>query len=296
MRVLTAGWHGQIAHALSALIAMRTDVTAYAVGRPALDLASVPGVARTLFDIEPDVVINAAAYTNVDGAEDEPERAAQHNASGAAGLAAHAARRGIPIIHLSTAYVYDGSQTRPYTEADPTRPLNAYGRSKLDSERATADANPRHIILRTSWIHSPYGSNFVESMVRRARTEDAVDVVSDQFGCPTYATHLADTILQIITQLIEAPSDDHWGIYHAAGAGSASWFDIASRTFEASAALGGPTANARPISAEDYPTRATRLANSELDCTKLANVFGITMPDWREGVDDCVRHLLDADA
>jgi dTDP-4-dehydrorhamnose reductase len=292
MRVLTAGWHGQVAHALSALLATRTDVSAYAVGRPALDLATVPGVARTLFDIAPDVVINAAAYTNVDGAEDEPERARRHNAAGAAGLAAYAAKRGIPIIHLSSAYVFDGHQSRPYVESDPPQPSNAYGRSKLDSEQAIATANPRHIVLRTAWLYSPYGSNFVSTMLDRARSESAIDVVADQYGTPTYAAHLADAILGIATMVVDTPSAAYWGTYHAAGSGRASWFDIASHAFRASAALGGPTAAAHPISSANYPTRAARLANSQLDCTRLREVFGIELPDWRTGVDDCVRQLL----
>ncbi|MGI9521493.1 MAG: dTDP-4-dehydrorhamnose reductase [Hyphomicrobiaceae bacterium] len=294
MRILVAGWHGQVARALSSRVANRSDVVAYAVGRAAQDLSGTPGIAQTLFGIAPEVIVNAAGYMNVDGAEDEPEEALHQNMAGAAQLAALAARRNLPIIHLSTAHVYSGEKQGAYSESDAAHPLNAYGRSKLESERALAEANPRHVILRTAWIYSPFGQNFVKSILERAARDSEIPLVDDQYGSPTYALHLADAILQICKQITTSPSEEYWGIYHAAGSGTASWHDIAEFVFKTSSALGGPSATARPISHSSYQTRSRRPENSRLDCAKLESVFGVEFPDWHLGVDDCLRHLLEA--
>ena len=292
MRILVAGWHGQVAHALSERTARRTDITAFAVGRPALDLTDNPSVGRSVFGIEPDVIINTAAFTDVDGAEDQPMKAQRQNVIGAANLASDAARREIPIIHLSTAHVFDGEKTAPYCEDDDARPLNSYGRSKLESERCVAAVNPRHVIVRTGWIFSPYGRNFVKSMLGRAGDEGTIDVVADQTGSPTYALHLADALLDLAAGLVKRPDPTLFGIYHAASSGQASWYGVSQRVFEASQRLGGPVMQLRPISHQQYPVGSARANNACLDCDKLKRHFGITLPDWRDGVDDCVQRLL----
>lgn len=293
MRIVVAGWHGQLAHELSALAAARHDVTAFAVARPALDLCDSPSVGRTVFGIAPDIIINTAAYTDVEGAEAEPARAFRLNTVGAASLAAQAAKIGIPIIQLSTGHIFDGEKAGAYCEDDDPGPLNVYGRSKLESERAVADANPRHIILRTTWIHSPYGRNFVKSILREASRRATIDVVDDEIGSPTYARDLAAAILDIATMVLAAPEGARWGTYHVAGTGGGvSWYGFAQQVIQASRLLGGPCADLHAIKSRDYGAHAARPRNSCLDCSRLQTVFGLTMPDWRPAVDDCVRRLL----
>lgn len=292
MRIVVAGWHGQLAHELSALAAVRDDVTAFAVARPALDLCDSPSVGRTVFGIAPDIIINTAAYTDVEGAEAEPAQAFRSNTFGAASLAAQAARIGIPIIQLSTGHIFDGEKAGAYSEDDDPGPLNVYGRSKLESERAVADANPHHIILRTTWIHSPYGRNFVKSMLCAARQRATIDVVDDEIGSPTYARDLAGAVLDIAGKVLAAPESARWGTYHVAGTGSVSWYGLAQQVIQASRALGGPTAELHAIKGQDYGTHAARPRNSCLDCSRFQSVFGLTMPDWRPSVDDCVHRIL----
>ncbi len=293
MRILVAGWHGQVALALSTAAARRDDVEAYAVGRPALDLADRPAIARTLFGIAPDVIINTAAYTDVDGAEAEPAIAFRRNSEGAAGLARQAARMGIPIIHLSTAYVFDGSKSSAYSETDATAPINVYGNSKWRGEQAVAEANPKHLILRTGWVHSPDGRNFITSVLGQAMTADRIDVVGNEYGSPTYAPHLADAIIELAARIRQSDGPAPWGIYHIANPGSASWFDVAQRVFETSGKTGGPAARAVPVRGNAPTTgRARRPANAALDCSKLADIFGISLPDWQTGVDHCAEAFV----
>ena len=208
MRILVAGWHGQVAMALSEAATRRDDVEAYAVGRPALDLTDRPSIGRTLFGITPDVIINTAAYTDVDGAEREPHIADRRNTEGAAALANQAARIGVPIIHLSTVYVFDGDKPAAYVEDDPAQPINAYGRSKQAGEAAVADANARHVILRTGWVYSPFGRNFVRNILDRGARETALAIDDEQRGSPTYAPHLATAILDIAARVAQAATAD----------------------------------------------------------------------------------------
>ncbi len=292
MRLLIAGWQGQLARALMDVVPGRADVTACAIGRPALNICEVGSIERALSDIRPDVIINTAAYTAVDRAEIEPERAFALNRDGARMLAGVAARRGIPIIHLSTDYVFDGRAALAYVETDPTAPTTVYGRSKLEGEEAVRAANPKHIILRTAWVYSPLGRNFVTTIVQRAREDAPLRVVTDQHGSPTYAPHLADVILALAGRLT-APTgkDPSWGIYHAAGSGRASWYDVAHQVLLSSDDLKPAIARLVAISSTEHPTRARRLVNSELDCTKLYRTFQIRLPPWREGVAACVERL-----
>lgn len=292
MRVLITGSHGQVAQTLARVAASSTEVSALAMGRPALDLCSVPSIRRALFEISPDIVINTAAYTDVDSAEREPQRAFDLNANGAAAIAAEAAQAKIPIVHLSTDYVFDGRKSGPYTEDDQPAPTSVYGLSKLQGEVAVAGANSRHVILRTAWIHSPEGRNFVTTMIERARKSSKIEVVDDQTGSPTYARHLAELILSIAVHVVSQPAASTWGVYHAAGSGGASWCGLAQEVFAVSRRFGGPVAEITPINSSQYPTVAPRPQNSQLDCTKLERTFGLQLPDWREGVKDCMRCLL----
>lgn len=300
MRLLVAGWQGQVARALAEAVPACADIEACALGRPALDICDVRTITRALSDVQPDVVINTAAYTAVDKAEEEPDRAFALNRDGAALLAKAAAERGAAIIHLSTDYVFDGAKRTPYTEDDATSPASVYGRSKLEGEEAVKAANPKHIIMRTAWVYSPFGSNFVKTMLRLAESRERLGVVDDQIGNPTYAPHLAEAILAVarqVSQAAKAGSDAAgssaapWGIYNATGAGSTSWCGLARDVFEQAKVAGGAVAAVDAISTADYPTAAVRPANSQLDCSKLAAVFGAQLPPWREGVKECVARL-----
>ncbi len=201
MRLLIAGWQGQIARGLVEAAPACPDVKACAVGRAALDICEARSIERALSQIEPSIVINSAAYTAVDKAETDEQRAFALNRDGAKMLAEAAARRGIPIIHISSDYVYDGRKSEPYVEDDPTHPMTVYGRSKLEGEAAVRQANPKHVVLRTSWVFSPSGRNFVKTMLTQAGEQDRVRVVEDQRGSPTYAPHLVAAILELARQL-----------------------------------------------------------------------------------------------
>lgn len=293
MRLLISGWQGQLARSLGEVATQRSDVTAVAIGRPALDLVKLPTILRTLADSKPDIVINTAAYTAVDKAESEPEAAMALNRDGARLIAMAAAERGIPIIHLSTDYVFDGHKPEPYVETDQTGPLNVYGRSKLEGEAAVRDANPRHLVLRTAWVHSPFGQNFIKTMLRLAGERPVVRVVDDQVGSPTYAPHLATAILDLASAVMTGGTrESRWGTYHLAGTGVASWCDVAKVAFAASSTAGGPRAEVVAISSAEYPTPAARPGNSRLDCSKAKREFGVSLPDWRTGVEACVHRVL----
>ena len=293
MRLLITGWQGQLARSIAEAATRRSEITALSIGRPALDLCARPSILRTLADNAPDIIVNTAAYTAVDKAERERDAAFALNRDGAGLLAEAAAARGVPIIHVSTDYVFDGAKTTPYVETDATAPLNVYGASKLAGEQVVAAANRRHVILRTAWVHSPFGQNFVKTMLRLAGERPRLKVVADQLGNPTYAPHLAAAILDIALSLPgRGDSDPAWGLYHAAGSGETSWHGLACAVFARSRALGGPAVEVDPIPAASYPTAAARPTNSRLDCSRLQAQFGLHLPDWQDGAADCVTRLL----
>ena len=302
MRIVVTGREGQLAHSLRA-VGASSGVDIVCLGRPQLDLSEAATVSAALLGTGADVIINAAAYTAVDRAESEPEKAHAVNAAGA-GLVAQAAQRlGVPIVHISTDYVFDGGWQHPYREEDRVCPLGAYGASKHEGELRVAAANPRHVICRTSWVYSPYGQNFVKTMLRLAGERDEVGVVADQLGSPTYALDLAETLLRIARRVLDEKVVDEkaadtplFGVFHVAGGGQASWADLAEAVFAASASSGGPSARVRRIDTKDYPTPARRPADSRLDTGKLQERYGIVLPDWRASVGDCVSRLLAARA
>ncbi len=297
MRLLVTGSHGQVARCFLEAAPASPGITACAIGRPALDICSTPTIERAIADIRPNVIINTAAYTAVDDAEGEPERAHALNCDGARLMSEAANRRGVPIIHISTDYVFDGQKASAYLEIDATTPTSIYGRTKLDGERAVAAANPKHIILRTAWVYSPFGKNFVKTILSNAAKGNPLRVVEDQIGSPTYAPHLVEAILAIAEQITGPEArTDAWGVYHAAGQGAASWFDVAREILAQSKAVGGPQTALSAIGSDGYPTRATRPKNSILDCTKMKRVFGAELPPWQAGVAQCVRRLLEQSA
>ncbi len=292
MRIAVTGRTGQVVQSLLAR-AEAASVTVIPVGRPELDLAQPDGVRQALGEARPDCIVNAAAYTAVDKAETEPELAMRFNGEGAGTVAAAAAALGVPLIQISTDYVFDGMAPRPWRESDAIAPLSAYGRSKLAGEEAVTASGADWTILRTAWVYSPYGANFVKTMLRLAESRDEIGVVSDQLGSPTSALDLADTIIAVAKALAARPGEASLrGVFHAAGTGEASWADLAAAVFAASAALGGPSAAVRRIATIDYPTPARRPANSRLDCSLLAERHGLRLPPWQDSVKTCVATLL----
>lgn len=294
MRIAVTGREGQVARCLVERSRDRSGIDVVAIGRPELDLRRPETILPALRAASPDLVVSAAAYTAVDKAEDEPEVAAAVNAAGAGKVAESAAALGVPVIHLSSDYVFAGDGNRPYDERDPTEPQSIYGRTKLAGEVAVAIENPRHVILRTAWVYSPFGKNFVKTMLFLAADRGVVRVVADQFGNPTSALDIADAILAIAPKLLgEAPASRS-GIFHLAGSGSTHWAGLAARVFETSRVLGGPWARVEAIATVDYPTRARRPANSCLSTDRLRDVFGWQAPDWRVSCDAVVRRLVGA--
>jgi len=291
MKVLVIGAKGQLTRSLIGA-KKPVGVEIVAIGRPACDLFLPDTVARTFDLIGPKLVVNTAAYTNVDNAESEQELAHAVNAEGAAVVARACNVRDIPLIHISTDYVFDGSKREPYVEDDLVGPLGVYGCTKLEGELAVAKTCAQHIVLRTAWIISPFGHNFVKTMLRIAEDRTEIGVVADQIGSPTYAPHLASAILEICQSIVTRHEGQiSWGTYHAAGTGEATWCDLAREVFLRSKNLGGSYAVVRPIETAAYPTAACRPANSCLSSAKLARVFGISLPSWQDGVRECVAQL-----
>jgi dTDP-4-dehydrorhamnose reductase len=293
IRIAVTGTHGQVARSLAERAMVSDEFQVTCVGRPSLDLAALDEANLAAAIGDADVLVSAAAYTDVNRAEAEPELADRVNALAPGQLASFANARGIPLIQLSTDYVFDGTKPTPYTEADPVCPINAYGCSKAAGERAVAANCPRHVILRTSWIYSPFNRNFVRTMLDLARKQTEVRVVSDQIGHPTSAADIADGILAVAKGLVAGHGDERFGIFHMAAGGAASWADFASAVFAASVERGGPTARVVPIASTDYQTPARRPANSRLDCTKIARVYRVSLPQWQSSLGPCVRRILE---
>lgn len=293
MRITVTGSEGQVVRSLVERSQGIPGIEVIPVGRPVLDLLRPETILPAIRATRPDIVVSAAAYTAVDKAEDEPEIAAAINATGAGKVAEAAAALGLPVIHLSTDYVFAGDGEGPYGEADPTNPQSVYGQTKLDGERAVAAANPRHAILRTAWVYSPFGKNFAKTMLFLAESRDVVRVVADQFGNPTSALDIADGILAVAPQLLGDVPESRFGVFHLAGTGATHWAGFAARIFETSRALGGPWARVEEIPTSEFPTKARRPANSRLSTERLHEVFGRRAPDWRISCDAVVRRLTD---
>jgi dTDP-4-dehydrorhamnose reductase len=286
MKVLVTGTEGQLARSLVERGALHSEIELVTLGRPKLDLEQSGSGAAAVAQIAPDIIINAAAYTAVDQAEDESERAFRINADAAGEIAAAAAKAGAPVIQLSTDYVFDGNGSGAYSEDAPVSPLGVYGRSKLVGEEQVRAANPRHAIVRTAWVYSPFGKNFVKSIMAAAGVRDRLTVVDDQRGSPSSALDLADGLLAMVK------ADSGWGeTYHLAGSGETSWCDFAREIMDQCAANGLPHVPVDPIRTEDWPTRAVRPRNSVLDSGKFSQTFGFVMPDWRASTREVVERL-----
>ncbi|MET0169195.1 MAG: dTDP-4-dehydrorhamnose reductase [Aliihoeflea sp.] len=286
-RVLVLGKSGQLANALSRLD--QPGATIICIGRPDLDLENEASIRGAIARHTPDVVINAGAFTAVDRAESETDAAMAINAEGAGNAAAACAEAGIPIVHISTDYVYSGSKTAPYVENDATGPINAYGRSKLAGEVAVATHNPAHVILRTGWLYAPWGTNFARTMMRLSQERDVVRVVGDQFGTPTYVPHLAETVMKVALASSTVSDIAKRGIFHIASTGEASWADFAEYLFAVSKRHGGAYSRVERIGTAQYPTPAARPGYSVLSTAKLREVFGLEMPAWQTGADAFVE-------
>jgi dTDP-4-dehydrorhamnose reductase len=294
MRIVVTGRTGQVAQSLLER-GKASNVNVYAVARADMDLSRPAEVEAALINLAPDVIVNAAAYTAVDRAESEPDLAYRINALGAGAAARAAARLGIPIIQLSTDYVFGGSLDRAYREDDPTGPLGVYGDSKLRGERAVA-ANGNHVILRTAWVYSPFGRNFARIMLALAAQREKISVVSDQLGTPTCALDIANGIIAVARNLLDRPAANELrGIFHMTGGGDTNWAEFATAIYAASAAAGGPSACVVPISTSENPTAARRPANSRLDNNRLANIHGVRLPRWQQSLPACIERLVARD-
>jgi dTDP-4-dehydrorhamnose reductase len=293
MRIAVTGSQGQVAQALRERGAER-QIEIVTLARPRIDLAEPATIAPAIAAAAADLIVNAAAFTAVDKAEGEEALATRINGAGAGAVARAAAAQGVPIIHLSTDYVFDGALDRPYREDDPTGPINAYGRSKLAGETAVRAANPRHVILRTAWVYSPFGVNFVRTMLWLGETRPIVGVVADQTGAPTCALAMADAILDIGRRLQAAEGDERLlGTFHLTGGGVASWADFAEAVFAEAALHGRRAVAVRRMTSDEYPTAARRPANSRLDNEKLMRTYAIALPAWQMSLASVIQRLLE---
>jgi dTDP-4-dehydrorhamnose reductase len=292
VRLVVTGREGQVAASLLQAGQVRSDVQVVAIARPEIDLSRPGTIIDAIVAARPDIVVSAAAYTAVDQAEDEPDLAYAVNAVGAGKVAEAAASLGVPVIHISTDYVFDGKAPNPYVETDATAPIGVYGASKLAGEQAVAALNPHHLILRTAWVYSPFGRNFVKTMLRLAADRSEIPVVADQWGSPTSAHDIAGGILQAAATLHRDKGFAGFGTYHLAGTGYTNWSGFARHVLDASRMCGGPWAQVREIATADYPTRARRPVNSRLSTTKFGAMFGWELPDWRQSTEQVVRLLV----
>jgi dTDP-4-dehydrorhamnose reductase len=291
MKLLVLGAGGQVGHELCRL-AWPAGSELAAFDRSAVDITQREVVSAAVARERPAIVINAAAYTAVDRAEREPDIAWAGNCTGPANLAAACRDAAIPLIHLSTDYVFDGSKKGAYREDDPVRPLGVYGESKEAGERAVREALARHVILRTAWVYSAHGHNFIKTMLRLGAERPVLRVVADQIGSPTSAADIAAAIGAIV-QRLEA-GNSSWGTYHFAGGGTATWHGFAEAIFELASPWRGPPPLVEAITTADYPTPARRPANSVLDCRRIGEAFGIVPRPWREALGEVIGDLYEA--
>ncbi|MEW6164430.1 MAG: dTDP-4-dehydrorhamnose reductase [Pseudomonadota bacterium] len=285
-RILLTGINGQVGWELRRALQPLGEVIA--ADRARCDLADPDALRAVLREARPAIIVNPAAYTAVDQAESEADRAMAINATAPGILATEAKRLDALLVHFSTDYVFDGAKVVPYTEDDPTAPLGAYGRSKLAGEHAIAASGCRHLIFRTCWVYGARGRNFLLTMLRLARERDELRVVDDQHGAPTWSRMIAET-----TALALARHTDQQGIYHLAAAGETSWHGFAERIVTAARQRGLLTKAipVRRIATADFPTPARRPANSRLDCGRLAQDFGLSLPDWGRQLELCMDEL-----
>jgi dTDP-4-dehydrorhamnose reductase len=286
-KIIVFGGNGQVGGALARLgPSLGWDIQSF--DHAAGDIANPPSINRLIEACRPSLVINAAAYTKVDVAESEAEEAFQVNAEGALCVAEACRRAGIPLIHFSTDYIFDGLASQPYREDDNQAPLNVYGRSKAEGEELVCAVLVEHVILRSSWIYAATGRNFLLTMLRLGADRAELGVVDDQVGCPTYADDIAKAALIAADNAVNGKG---FGVYHCCNAGETSWFNFAKCIFAEAARYGGPSPRVKPITTAEYPLPARRPAYSVLDCQKIAQMHGVAMRHWHEAMVDCIADI-----
>ena len=285
LKVLICGQHGQVSRALQQRLGGVAEFIV--LGRDQLDLAQPQQIRQQVRALAPQLIINAAAHTAVDQAQNEPELAFAINATAPGILAEEALALGVPLLHYSTDYVFDGCKTAPYNESDAPHPLGVYGQSKLAGEQAIRDVGGAHLILRTSWVYSNHGKNFLLTMQRLLQEKPHLRVVADQVGAPTWASTIAHST-RLLIERWQAGLAGTWGTYHLSAAGETSWFGFTQAIAEHLQAQGKPCATLEAIPSSAYPTPAPRPLNSRLDCKRLADEWGVTQPDWRSALRECL--------
>jgi dTDP-4-dehydrorhamnose reductase len=295
MRILLTGRNGQLGFELQRALAPLGEVLAIDSGE--CDLADAPAIRQLVRQMKPDLIVNPAAYTAVDAAEDQRDLVMAVNATAPEVLGQEAHALGIPVFHYSTDYVFDGLKDSPYVEGDPTAPLSAYGLSKQQGEARLQAATPRHLIMRTSWVFGMQGQNFAKTMLRLAQERDELRVVNDQIGAPTPASLLADLTAHLVRQIRTSGADAFpFGLYHVSASGETSWCDYARHVLEQATirgyALKVTPDRVTPIPTDAYPTRARRPGNSRLDTSKFRRTFGLQLPPWQQGLNHTLQHIL----
>lgn len=293
LRILVTGGDGQVGWELARTLVSLGRVTA--TGRADMDLTSDDSIRAVIDKVRPQLIVNAAAYTAVDHAESDPELARRINIDAVATLAGEAKSIGAAIIHYSTDYVFDGTKRGAYTEEDATNPLSVYGRTKLGGEQALAQAEIPYLILRTSWVYSSRGNNFLRTIFKRAAEKPELRIVNDQHGAPTWSRDIAQATAGIATQWLNRSLPAPSGIYHVTAVGDTTWYGFAKealRMCESSSAEEGKFARLVPIATAEYPTPAARPKNSRLDCGKLVRTFGLKLPLWSVSLAAVVQELV----
>jgi len=285
LKILITGQHGQLSQALQQRLQGLGELIV--LGRDRLDLAHVDQIREQVRGHRPDLIINAAAHTAVDQAESEPDAAFAVNATAPGVLAEEAKALGVPLIHYSTDYVFDGSKPAPYTEADTPNPLGVYGQSKLAGEQAIAAVGGEYLILRTSWVYSLHGKNFLLTMQRLLQEKPQMRIVADQIGAPTWAGTIANSTRALIEHW-QAGQAGEWGVYHLTAQGETSWFGFAQAIGEHLRAAGKPCAELEAIPSSAYPTPAKRPLNSRLDCSRLQQQWQVSQPSWQDALRECL--------
>ena len=296
MKILLTGKNGQVGFELQRALAPLGEVCS--TGSTDCDLSDENAIRNLLRHVKPDIIVNPAAYTAVDKAENDVQMAESVNSVCPRVIGEEAARSGALVVHYSTDYVFDGLKPRPYVEDDAPNPLNVYGRSKLAGEQSLQSSGAQALILRTSWVAGSHGNNFVKTILRLASERDQITVVSDQFGSPTTASLLADTSAHLIRQYQrEGPKSFPHGLYHFTASGKTSWFDYARFVLHQTNALGLKTRlkpeNIKPVTSKEYPMQALRPANSCLNSSLVKKTFGFQLPDWKTGIAHLIMEILD---
>lgn len=283
-KILVTGANGQLGSEIKDIAHQFSEYQFYFTNKELLNISSVEAVEKYCIEKKIQTIINCAAYTNVEKAENEPELCDLVNHFSTKNLSLIAKKQNIKLVHISTDYVFNGKKETPYTENDKTSPLNIYGNTKDQGEKAIQAVNPKNsIIIRTSWVYSSYGNNFVKSMLRLAENRKELNIVADQIGSPTYAADLAKTILQILPKI----DNNNVEIYHFSNEGNCSWADFAIEIFYQTKT----DCKVHPIATSEYPTKAERPLHSVLDTSKIKNTFGIEIPDWKTSLKSCLNKL-----